>query len=202
MKLKSDAKRRAIIEAAFAVVSEKGYYETKMEDVAHRAGVAKGTIYLYFRDKPDLYVGIVEWLLDQALKIVREIAARPVTARQQLEAIFDAWAGGVLSRPAVIALLSSESMQQAKDLIPRFRRDILPRLLMMVKELGSIIKKGIRNREFRRVDPKLAAITYMNAFRAAMFTVGNRLRLRNPSRAVKQLFFSGILADRRRQTRS
>lgn len=202
MKLKSDAKRRAILEAAFAVVSEKGYYETKMEDVADRAGVAKGTIYLYFRDKPDLYVGMVGWLLDQALKVLRNAAARPSSARRQLEAVFDAWAGGVLSRPAIIALLSSESMQQARDLLPRFHRDILPRLLTMVREVGNIIKTGIRNREFRRVDPSLAALTYMNAFRAAMFVVGNRLRIPNPSRAVKQLFFTGILANRRARIRS
>ncbi|MEO0073475.1 MAG: TetR/AcrR family transcriptional regulator [candidate division WOR-3 bacterium] len=202
MKQKSDAKRRAILQAAFDVISEKGYYETKMEDVAHRAGVAKGTIYLYFRDKPDLYVGIVEWLLDQAVKVLREIAARPITARAQLEAVFDAWAGGVLSRPAIIALLSSENMQQATDLIPRFRRDILPRLLTMLREVGRIIKRGISRREFRRVNPELAALTFMNAFRAAMFAIGNRLRISDPCRAVKKIFFSGILAERRTKTGS
>jgi TetR/AcrR family fatty acid metabolism transcriptional regulator len=201
MKSRSATKRRAIVEAAFAVVAEKGYYETKVEDVAREAGVAKGTVYLYFKDKPDLYIGIVDWLLEQALAILREVAARTLPARQKLEAVFDAWAGGVLSRPAVISLLSPENVEQSSHVVRRFRRDVLPHIMEMMNEVGAIIESGIRTREFRRVDPRLAALAFLNAFRSAMFGVASRLPVPDPSRTVKEMFFCGILAGDRRVCR-
>jgi AcrR family transcriptional regulator len=52
-------KRMDILHAAFDVISEKGLYKTTVEDVAKRAQVAKGTVYLYFKSKEDLFVEMV-----------------------------------------------------------------------------------------------------------------------------------------------
>ena len=46
---------RAILEATLAVFGEVGYHKARIEDIAERAGVAKGTIYLYFPSKKDLF---------------------------------------------------------------------------------------------------------------------------------------------------
>ncbi|MGY2048247.1 TetR/AcrR family transcriptional regulator [Methylobacterium sp. JK268] len=51
--------RAAIVAAALDVVLERGFSETRMIDVAERAGVAKGTLYLYFRDKEALFEGVL-----------------------------------------------------------------------------------------------------------------------------------------------
>ena len=112
MKTKSEEKRLAILKAAFAVVTEKGYFETKVDDVAHRAGVAKGTVYLYFKDKPAIYIGLVDWLLEQALAITAEVTARPISPQRKLEELFTTWASGVMSNPGVMALLSMENIHQ------------------------------------------------------------------------------------------
>ncbi|MGQ9753853.1 MAG: TetR/AcrR family transcriptional regulator [Thermaceae bacterium] len=53
-------KRTAILEATLAVLTEKGVSGLKMEEVARRAEVGKGTIYLYFKDKQDLLRALVE----------------------------------------------------------------------------------------------------------------------------------------------
>ena len=53
-------KKRAILEATLAVLRERGLSGLKMEEVARRAEVGKGTIYLYFRDKRDLLKALVE----------------------------------------------------------------------------------------------------------------------------------------------
>ncbi|MBM3315373.1 TetR/AcrR family transcriptional regulator [candidate division WOR-3 bacterium] len=195
------SKRSAIIAAAFSVVSEKGYHETRMDDVAGKAGVAKGTVYLYFKDKPDLYVGLVGWLLEQALAVVREVAARPRPARARLTAIFDELAGGTLARPAVMALLSPEHVEHSGDLLGRFRREVLPHAMEMVDAIAGIIGQGIRSGEFRRVEPRLAALAYLNGLRSALFAVANRLRLKDPVAAALELFYHGVGAVRRRTRR-
>ena len=60
---KSAARREAIIAAALDEFSARGFAATRIDDVARRAGVAKGTIYLYFRDKESLFQELVRTLL-------------------------------------------------------------------------------------------------------------------------------------------
>jgi TetR/AcrR family transcriptional regulator len=65
-------KRMDILHAAFDVISEKGLYKTTVEDVARRAQVAKGTVYLYFKSKEDLFVEMVIDRLHHAKEEVLE----------------------------------------------------------------------------------------------------------------------------------
>jgi AcrR family transcriptional regulator len=64
--LKKEQRRRAIIRASLRVFSRKGYETTALDEVAREARLAKGTLYLYFKDKEDLYfhamLGVLERL--------------------------------------------------------------------------------------------------------------------------------------------
>ncbi|CAH1215223.1 MULTISPECIES: TetR/AcrR family transcriptional regulator [Paenibacillus] len=51
-------KSEAILDAAYTIFGSKGFYETKMSDIADEAGIAKGTIYLYFKSKEQLFVAV------------------------------------------------------------------------------------------------------------------------------------------------
>lgn len=64
----SQGKREAILAAARALFAQKGYEETTIADIAREAGIAVGTVYLYFRNKRDVYTGV-------ALDIEAKIAA-------------------------------------------------------------------------------------------------------------------------------
>jgi len=69
-------KRKEILAAAFAVISEKGFYRTTVEDVARHAQVAKGTVYLYFKSKEDMFVEMVVDRLEQTRAEVLEAIDR------------------------------------------------------------------------------------------------------------------------------
>ena len=194
MKTKPEAKRLAILQAAFAVVTEKGYFETKVDDVARRAGVAKGTVYLYFKDKPAIYIGLVDWLLEQALAITAEVTARPISPQQKLEDLFSTWASGVMSNPGVMALLSMENVNQTSTVMKRFKKHVLPHIMEMQDAIAGIVKQGIEQGEFRPVDPRSAAVMYMSAFRAELLSAG-RSHSTRPAESIQELFFCGILAD-------
>lgn len=62
-RLTPEARRATIVEAAFATFREAGFAAARMEDVARRAGVAKGTVYLYFADKQALFEAVVEAMI-------------------------------------------------------------------------------------------------------------------------------------------
>jgi AcrR family transcriptional regulator len=75
-------RRAEILAAAFAYFSERGFAATRMEDVAARAGIAKGTVYLHFPDKEQLFIelvsGIASPLLGEIAKLAQneEVSAR------------------------------------------------------------------------------------------------------------------------------
>src|SRR5271165_3216928 len=71
-------KRDRILDAAVRVFARKGFYLTRVSEVAKAAGVADGTIYLYFKSKDDLLVSLFESRIDLLLAALdREITARP-----------------------------------------------------------------------------------------------------------------------------
>ena len=196
MKSKSEDKRLAILRAAFAVVTERGYFETKVDEVARRAGVAKGTVYLYFEDKPAIYIGLVDWLLEQALVVAAEVMARTISPRHKLEELFSTWASGVMSNPGVMSLLSMENVNQTGTLMKRFKKHVLPHIMEMQGAVAAIVKQGIEQGAFRPVDPNAAAVMYLSAFRAELLSA-RQLHGSRPGESIKELFFCGILAEGR-----
>lgn len=59
MRTADPAKSRRIIDAAIQLFAERPFHEVRMEDIAARAQVAKGTLYLHYNDKEDLFLGIM-----------------------------------------------------------------------------------------------------------------------------------------------
>jgi AcrR family transcriptional regulator len=60
-------KQQRLITAAAQVFAARGYRNATMEEIAHTAGTAKGTLYLYFKDKESLFYAVFEWLTAQTL---------------------------------------------------------------------------------------------------------------------------------------
>jgi AcrR family transcriptional regulator len=200
VKSKSEVKRAAILKAALEVVTEKGYSATRVDDVAHRAGVAKGTVYLYFKDKPAIYIGLVGSVLEQALAATAAVAARPVSCCLKLEELFETMVSEVTSNPGMLALLSIENMHQDNTVMKRFKKQVLPRMMKMEGAIADIIKQGIESGEFRPVDPHAAAMMYLSVFRAESMAA-SQTRAMQPGNAVKEVFFRGILAEGRGRTK-
>src|SRR5215470_19921839 len=71
------ARRQAILEAALAVFTAEGFAATKLDDVADRAGVAKGTIYLHFKDKQDLFEQMVREAVSPVIARLEALAQLP-----------------------------------------------------------------------------------------------------------------------------
>ena len=76
---RKEAKRRRILDAAVVEIARHGYYGTTVSTVARRAGVADGTIYLYFKNKEDILVSVFQRamrrFIDEAQRIVDDGAA-------------------------------------------------------------------------------------------------------------------------------
>lgn len=72
MLIGKEERRKAILEAAARLFAERGYHETKMDDVAELAGLSKGAIYLYYPSKEELFCALMQEKVEQMVPPLRE----------------------------------------------------------------------------------------------------------------------------------
>lgn len=70
-------KKRQILDAAIKCFSQKGYHATSIQDIADTLGIAKGSLYFYFKSKQDLFTSVFSYLIDQMLQNLRSISEDP-----------------------------------------------------------------------------------------------------------------------------
>ena len=80
-------KREAILRAAITVFAHNGYFNSKVADIAREAGVADGTVYLYFKSKEDILHSIFDRSVDEALAVAREQIRLIADPREKLRRI-------------------------------------------------------------------------------------------------------------------
>src|SRR6266516_3856013 len=94
---KSAARREAILSAALDEFAAQGFAATRLDDVARRAGVAKGTIYLHFRDKEALFQDLVRSVLSPLVGMLETIAQTDAPLRALAERIVDVFVDEIYS---------------------------------------------------------------------------------------------------------
>ena len=132
-------RRRAIVAAALAEFSDNGFAATRLDDVAARAGVAKGTIYLHFPDKRALFGGIVQEVIGPALASLEAQAPLPgERARDYLERVMVPLAVTLSASPRreVIRLLIAEG-SRFPEIAEVYYREIVSRGLALFRDLAA-----------------------------------------------------------------
>jgi len=129
-------RREAILAAALDEFSARGFAAARLDDVARRAGVAKGTIYLYFRDKESLFQELVRSMLSP---IVGQVEAAPMIdlpARVVVEMIAEVFVREVFGtrRKDVIRLIITEG-QRFPKLAEIYYREVIARAVPAVRAL-------------------------------------------------------------------
>jgi len=82
--MKDESKHQKILQAAIKVFSEKGFYNSRVSEIAKEANVADGTIYLYFKNKDDILISLFE---EEFAKIVRDMRAELAREKDALQKI-------------------------------------------------------------------------------------------------------------------
>jgi AcrR family transcriptional regulator len=133
---RSAARREAILSAALDEFSARGFEAARLDDVAKRAGVAKGTIYLYFRDKESLFQELIRAMLTPLVGTIEALGAADLPLSALADHIADLFVREVYEtrRKDVIRLMISEGRRFPK-LAEFYYREVLSRIIAAVRSL-------------------------------------------------------------------
>jgi len=137
-----------ITQAALAAFAEKGYAGTRVDDVAKRAGVSKGLLYLYFKTKEDLFKAVIRSFLSPRIDaLISNIEKTELSAEEFVRGPFLEFATSLPKSPAkiLIRLMIAEGPKHP-DLIAWYWDNVVSRAL---DALRTLIKRGVDNGEFR-----------------------------------------------------
>ncbi len=148
---RKDARPGELLDAALELFVEKGYAATRLDDVAARAGVSKGTLYLYYAGKEELFKAVVRQNIVPLLEAFeRDAAGSTAGSAALLGEFFRRWWSSFGATPlAGIAKLVVGEAGNFPELARFFQQEVVLRNAMLLR---SIIERGVRQREFRAVD--------------------------------------------------
>ena len=151
---RAEARPDEVLDAALALFIENGFAATRVEDIATRAGLSKGAVYLYFPSKESILEGLVRRAIspiaDNALGMLGNYAGDPrLVISTALKMI-----AGRLKDPELVAIprLLIREIVNFPEFAEMYRREVLDRV---IPALIGLIENGIREGYFRKVDAEL-----------------------------------------------
>ena len=147
---RKEARPDEILAAALENFAERGFAATRLEDVAARAGISKGTLYLYFKGKEELFEAVVRATLVPNIERLEAMAATfEGPSAVLLERLLLTFAAVVDSRVGAIPKLVIAEAGNFPELARFYLNEVVRRGLRLI---AAILRRGIGRGEFRPID--------------------------------------------------
>ena len=191
-------KHDALIRAAIDTFAARGFFNAQVADVARAAGVAAGTVYLYFRSKDDLLVSIFERTMKQAIAEGRESVGRMPDPAARLRQIARLHLDR-LGRDRALAIVFQVELRQSTKFMERFSSTQLREYLGIIRDA---IAEGQAAGLFRKsVNPTLASkllFGMLDEMATNWILSKRKYSLISEADLIADLFIRGISARGRR----
>jgi TetR/AcrR family transcriptional regulator, cholesterol catabolism regulator len=162
------SKRERIIAAGLKLFAHESYQAVTMDRVAQAAGVAKGTLYLYFPSKEELYLGILSDGLESADRLYRQSIDHSTDVRERVRRAIAVSLEFYSQRVDLTRLFASEEPRLA-EARTRILQGWRERALHLYT---SLMEEGQRTGAFASFDPRLAALMVMGTVRSVLLYYG------------------------------
>ena len=150
---KDRPKYKQIIDAAVVVIAENGYHQAQVSKIAKQAGVADGTIYLYFKNKEDILISMFQEKLGVFISNIDEEMARVTSAKEKMLVLIRKHFE-ILFEDKHLAIVTQLELRQSNKEIRYKINDVLKGYLKLV---DSILVAGVEQGEFHEdLDVRLA----------------------------------------------
>lgn len=165
--------RDRILDAATEVFAEKGFGETRVDEIAARAGVNKAMLYYHVGGKEELYAAVLTGTLDRALAALHASTEGIDDPARKLQAVLDTLARMGKEQPGFVPLVMREIASGGEHLPD----EMLKRMGAVFRFVAEILEEGRRKGAFRRVDPLLTHVTLIGSVMFCIASVPVRERV-------------------------
>ncbi len=188
-------KRERILDGALKAFARKGFYNTKVSEIASEAGVADGTIYLYFKSKDDLLISLfedrMEWVIDRLNTELSTVAGVEERLRRAVELHFQL----AIEEPDLAEFITVE-LRQSSKFMKEYKN---PKFLDYLKLLESLVEDGQEQGAFRLdVEPRLLGRVIFGALDEVLllltFSRSPNRDVVEMTRQVTNIFIDGLRA--------
>lgn len=152
---RAEARPDELLDAALDEFIAKGFDSARVEDIAKRAGLSKGALYLYFKSKEELLRALIEREISPVFARVGDMARNAEDPRATLHLIAHA-AGAAVAQPRFMAipLLLISIANRFPELVDFYRGEVAMHAKSGVE---TLVRRGVKLGQFRKVDPHAAA---------------------------------------------
>ena len=187
-------KPQQIIEAAVRVFARRGYYNSRVSDIAREAGIAAGTIYLYFKTKDDILVTLFRDKMAEFVGALRKAIAGEADAASKIRRLVSLHFAMLEENPDLAEVVQVELRQGQKF----FRGASSQEIGAYFALIGSVLEEGVAQGRFRPDLPvKVATKMLFGAMDqvATSWVLGKRgYQLVDTADAVTEIFLQGVAA--------
>lgn len=186
-------KRDRILKAAIKVFAKNGFYATRVSEIAKAAGVADGTIYLYFKNKNDVLITIFEDGIQQLLVILREVATSEQPFDERITRIIELQLG-LLEDQRDLAEVITVNLRQSSSLLKQYAT---PLFMEYIDVIAGLIRDGQKEGAFRKdINSRVVARSLFGALDAILLTwalgEADPANLRKAASHCASLFLEGL----------
>jgi AcrR family transcriptional regulator len=190
----AEERRAAILAAALEEFTARGYEGARLDDVAKRAGVAKGTIYLYFADKEALFQELVRSMVHPVLGTIEKMQGLDIPARMLVEGLLGTFVREVYGtrRKDLIRLILNEG-PRFPAIAEFYYREVIGRVLAIIRPiLRRAAERGeLPNDALARFPQLIVAPMLVGIMWHAMFDKFEPLDIGSMVRAHIDILFAG-----------
>ena len=154
--------REEIVAAAHAQIAEDGYASASVVAVAHRAGVATGSVYRYFPSKAALFVEVFRRAAGRELELIADIVDRPGPVRERLAAGVEAFARRALAAPTLVYALMAEPVD------PAIEAERLASKGAWRELFAGLLRDGVDAGEIAPLDAEITAAAIVGGMQEAL----------------------------------
>ena len=195
-KKKSNEKYHRIIAAATTVFAKKGFYQSKISEIAREAQVADGTVYIYFENKDDILICLFEEQMQMVLDNMRGHLAGIDDPVKKLEKFAMTHLGLIEGNPDVAEIIQVELRQSGK-FMKEYRNE---KFLQYLDIIEDIIKDGQEKGIFKKeIIPVVAKRAFFGALdevsRYWVLSSRKQYDIRITAKQISSYFLSGIMTN-------
>jgi AcrR family transcriptional regulator len=188
-------RRKHILDVATRVFSKKGFAGTQVDEVADRAGLGKGTVYRYFKDKKELFFSVVDRGMEDLKNSVLEEMAKEEKPLDKIKKAIETYLSYFEKNSNLISILIHEQSEFQK----RIQKRYFDRYYEHINRMEEVFHQGIANGKIKKIDVKgaigiltnmLNGLVYMWQLEGRKYSLSERVPM------LLSIYFSGIVKDK------